>query len=359
MQADQGKIQAHFRAKQYAEAAKLLQSHGEAEGFYELEPQLRAHTHYNLACALALSGRNSEAMAYLGVAIGEGFKDYENLKSDLDLISLRKEPGFTALLAITKARGDFAAILRLHGAYETAQSPAPAPFSYQSSEAPDLVHFRETYHLQDIAGKGNDASRLLNLLRWVHTLVRHDGNSTNPEPRNAMHLLEVCKKEERGINCRMMATILNEACLALGYKARHITCLPLDEKDPDCHVITAVWLVGSQKWIYLDPTFEAYFTDAQGDLLSIAEVRTRLIHGEALNLCKEANWNGQKKDPAQYLSYMAKNLVRLQCPEESAFGYESRKERIGYVELAPLKVPARGNQGVTYIHDPAVFWAKP
>jgi len=359
MQADQGKIQAHFRDKQYAELTRLLQDHADADGFYDLEPELRSHTHYNLACALALSGRKSEALAYLGLAIGEGFKNYENLKTDPDLESLRKESGFAALLAITKTRGDFMTILRRYKAYAGPQADAKAPFIYQPSEDPDLVRFREAYALKEIAGKGNDSSRLLNLMRWVHAKVRHDGNSANPEPRNAMHLLEVCQKEGRGINCRMMATVLSEACLALGYKARHITCLPLDEKDPDCHVITTVWLEGAQKWIYLDPTFEAYFTDADGGLLSIDEVRTRLIQGEPLNLCKEANWNGQKKDPAHYLNYMAKNLVRLQCPQESAFGYESRQERRSYVELGPLNLPPRGRQGVSYIHDPAVFWAKP
>ena len=31
--------------------------------------------------------------------------------------------------------------------------------------------------------------------------------STNPEPKNALNLLEVCSTEKRGINCRMMATL--------------------------------------------------------------------------------------------------------------------------------------------------------
>jgi hypothetical protein len=213
--------------------------------------------------------------------------------------------------------------------------------------------------LESIAGKGDDTSRVLNLLRWVHTQVRHDGNLQAPQPWNALNLLELCKKEGRGINCRMMATILNEACLALGYKSRHITCLPLDKKDRDCHVITAVWLKDLQKWVYLDPTFNVYFTDSQGNLLSIPEVRARMIKGEPLVLSKDADHNGQKEDPAEYLDYMAKNLVRLQCPQQSSFGYESAKEHKAYVELDDVNLAPQNNSGVNYIHDSALFWARP
>jgi hypothetical protein len=157
----------------------------------------------------------------------------------------------------------------------------------------------------------------------------------------------------------MMATVLNEACLALGYKARHITCLPLDEKDPDCHVITTVWVEGLGKWVYLDPTFSGYFTDSKGNLLSIVEVRAGIISGEPLKVSDDLNWNGQKKAPEEYLNYMAKNLLRLQCPQESAFGYESRKGDRFYVELDPLTVPSKGEKGTIYTHDSVAFWARP
>jgi hypothetical protein len=100
---------------------------------------------------------------------------------------------------------------------------------------------RQTYQLESVAESGDDTSRLLNLLHWVHTQVRHDGNNAaNGTPRNAISLIEYCRTQNRGINCRMMATILNEACLSLGYKSRHIICLPLDDKDVDCHVVTVV-----------------------------------------------------------------------------------------------------------------------
>ena len=56
---------------------------------------------------------------------------------------------------------------------------------------------------------------------------------------------------------------------------------------------------------------------------------------------------------------MAKNLVRLQCPQQSSFGYESAKEHKAYVELDDVNLAPQNNSGVNYIHDSAVFWARP
>lgn len=364
LQAENARIQELWKGKGYEEALKILAVRVQSPGFTQLAAETRAGVHYNMACAASLLGRRGEALAYLGVAVGEGLKDWANFSVDSDLDPLRKEPGFLWLEGIVRQRGDFVGILRRFKDYGPAPAPgtAAAPaFAYQAAEAPDLAAFRKTYRLDEVAGKGPEVERLVNLMRWVHAQVRHDGSSKNPEPMNAPHLLEVCRAEKRGINCRMMATILNEAYLALGFKSRQVTCQPLDEKDPDCHVITTVWSNDLGKWLYMDPTMEATFTDGQGHLLSIAEVRERLISGAPLELSKGANWNGRPKSPATYKAYMAKNLVRITCPVESAFGYESRPER-RYATLDALGFPARPARdaaGGLITHAAAAFWARP
>ena len=349
-----------WKEKKIDEAMHIMEKRVASPDFGSLEPDIRASYFYDLACGASRLGRPGEAVAYLGMAVGSSFKNFSHLQSDADLDPIRKDPGFLVLSEMVRLRSvDYLSILRQHADYASNTQTDSVTFTYQSNQIADLTRFRETWHLESIAGNGDDASRVLNLLRWVHTQVRYDGNSKSPEPKNALNLLEVCKKEGRGINCRMMATILNEACLALGYKSRHITCLPLDKKDCACHVITAVWLKDLQKWVYLDPTFNVYFTDPQGHLLSIPEVRARMIGGEPLVLPKDANWNGQKEDPAEYLDYMAKNLVRLQCPQQNSFGYESGKGRKAYVELDDVNVAPQNKSGVNYIHDSALFWARP
>ena len=93
-------------------------------------------------------------------------------------------------------------------------------FEYQSMDNSNLVRIRKDLKLDSIAGNGNEVSKILNLLHWVHNIIRHDGSSNNPTLKNAIDLIKVCKTEKRGVNCRMMATILNECYLSMGIKSR-------------------------------------------------------------------------------------------------------------------------------------------
>jgi hypothetical protein len=363
-QAENARIQELWKEKRFEAALKILTARAQSATFGQLAVETRAGVHYNMACAASLLGRRSEALACLGLAVGEGLKDWTTFSTDTDLDPLRKEPGFLWLEGIVRERGDFVGILRRFKDYGPAPASATAPapaFTYQAPDAPDLAALRKACRLDEVAGSGPEFERIVKVMRWVHAQVRHDGSSKNPEPMNALHLLEVCRAEQRGINCRMMATILNEAYLSLGFKSRQVTCQPLDEKDPDCHVITTVWSNDLGKWLYMDPTMEAWFMDGQGRPLSIAEVRERLISGAPLELAKGANWNGRPENPATYKAYMAKNLVRITCPVESAFGYESRPGR-RYVTLDAAAFPprpARDAAGGHIVHDPAAFWVRP
>ncbi len=56
------------------------------------------HMRYNRACAFALLGRSDEAAAALLVAVERGFRDFEVMRRDPDLASIREHPTFSAIL---------------------------------------------------------------------------------------------------------------------------------------------------------------------------------------------------------------------------------------------------------------------
>jgi hypothetical protein len=249
-------------------------------------------------------------------------------------------------------------------------------FEYQSMDNPNLVRIRKDLKLDSIAGNGNEISKILNLLHWVHNIIRHDGSSNNPTLKNAIDLIKVCKTEKRGVNCRMMATILNECYLSMGIKSRYITCMPKETEFDDCHVINMVYSNDLKKWIWIDPTFDAYVMNEKGELLGLAEVRERLINGKTLILNPEANWNKKNSQTKEYYleTYMAKNLYRLETPLVSEYDSETWKsgKEITYVELLPLdgivQTPQKSEQintktGVKFTHyktnNPNLFWTEP
>lgn len=173
-------------------------------------------------------------------------------------------------------------IYKTGATYNYSDTRSVPKFTYQSMDDPNLIRIRKDLHLDSIAGSGNELSQIFNLMHWVHNLIKHDGNSNNPTLKNAIDLIKVCKAENRGVNCRMLATVLNECYLSMGIKSRYITCMPRETEFDDCHVINTVYSNDLNKWIWIDPTFEAYVMDDEGNLLGIHEVRERLIHGQPL-----------------------------------------------------------------------------
>lgn len=249
------------------------------------------------------------------------------------------------------------------------------PFIYQPPTDSNLIKIRQLFHLDSIAGNGNEISRILNLCHWVHNSVTHDGNSENPDQENAIDLISVCRTENRGINCRMLAVILNECYLSLGMKSRIVTCKPREVDFDDCHVINMVYSNDLKKWVWIDPTFDAYVMNERGELLSIQEVRERLINGKTLILNPDANWNRKfSQTKEEYLfNYMAKNLYRLECSVSSEFNYETwtKGKNVTYIELVPLDgVPETqlskeitNSDGIHITiyktNNPDIFWTKP
>jgi hypothetical protein len=63
----------------------------------KLQPA-NATAHYNLACSLALSRRNSDALRSLRQAIALGYRDFDWMLQDPDLEELKKHPKFADLL---------------------------------------------------------------------------------------------------------------------------------------------------------------------------------------------------------------------------------------------------------------------
>jgi hypothetical protein len=331
---------------------------------------------YNFACTYALVGGRDSAITYLRKSVDAGYSDYRHLLEDSDLVTLHGDTEFTALYDRLRSSFDYLAILSHAGTYDTTDARPFPPFTYQARDDSSLVALRSGLRLDSIAGRGNDVSQVLSLLHWIHNLIPHQGDRNNPEVMNAMSLIQVCRQEGRGLNCRGLSTVLNECYLSLGFASRFVTCLPKDSLgiDPDCHVITMVFVPSLKKWIWVDPTNDAYVMNEKGELLGIDEVRERLVGGKPVILNPDANWNHRSSvTREEYLfSYMAKNLYRLECSVDSRHDLESpgAGRTNSYVILLPCEffaqkpdVSTRKGSSATIMeyrtNNPRLFWAPP
>jgi len=146
--------------------------------------------------------------------------------------------------------------------------------------------------------------------------------------------------------------------------------MPVHENFDDCHVINAVYLTDTKKWVWMDATFEVYLTDEDDNLLGIDEVRMKLIRDEKIIISECINWNGKPYpgDKNTYLhEYMTKNLYRMSAPISSEAGYESGVRKRIYIELVPethenfkdYKKYENVDIEMYFTKDDKLFWQEP
>lgn len=321
-------------------------------------------TYYNMACCYALTGKKKLAIETLRQAIDHNWNNYINLKNDMesgDFVSIAKNKEVIAMLEETRLQQPLAK-LQNAGAYCKENADTFPAFQYQSMDDVNLKELRDYFKLDEVAGNGDEISRIKNLLSFCNKLIVHDGSNYAFAELDAIDLYHYHKVTGKGINCRQMATVMMEMYLAMGFKARLVSCMPMASNDYDSHVINCVWSETLNKWLWMDPSFNAWVMDENGNLLSIAEVRERLVDNRPLVLNEEAIHNGTEKQTVDYYlrTYMAKNLYMIACPMKLMFNAEPRygKPTIDYMQLVPTGFEPYTHPAYT-VHDADIFWAAP
>ena len=364
-----------YRQKDYINTIKILQTvlqefdhlqltKAEQEKYQEMVRTEKSNTYYNLACSYALQNKKKEAVEAFRKAIEHGYKNYRHALTDTDFDAIRSDKRFKQSLK-TIQEYDYLYILRHANGYRKEVTDTLPRFTYQQADDNSLKQTRAFFKLDSVAGNGDEVSKIINILRFVHNSIRHDGGNFGLCESDAVDIYNYHKATGKGVNCRQMAIALNGMYLAMGFPSRFVTCMPKDENDGDCHVINCVYSSELDKWLWMDPTFNAYVKDEYGNLLSIAEVRERMITGQPLYLNEDANWNNENKHTKEsYLdSYMAKNLYWINCVDNSCFNPEGRYRYFGqrYILLLPedFSSPATVGLGKHITHDADYFWQKP
>jgi hypothetical protein len=220
---------------------------------------------------------------------------------------------------------NYIGILKNHRQYSNTDYLSIPDFTYQSDSCSDLSKLRQKYKLDSIAGSGNEFDKQKNLLIWVNRYIKHNAILPLLAIVNTDTLFKTGLKD--GTNCGGLAILLNSVYLSMGYKSRFITCLNDDTVFNDPHSVTIVFSTKFNKWILMDPTYCAYFSDEKSIPLSIEEIRYRLINGLKINLNNEFSLNSisistSAKTANHYYNYIARNMFRFIALLESKFEYD-------------------------------------
>ncbi|MCD8171886.1 MAG: transglutaminase-like domain-containing protein [Alistipes sp.] len=312
--------------------------------------------HILMSESAARNGQTDEAVRYLRAAIEDGCNHLRDI-IDLEALPILTSYGpYNTIVEPMREEADFKGLLRRDHDYRTREGYLPA-FTYAPAGDEGLTSVRRELDLLAVAGSGDELSRIVNILDWVHNTVPHNGARNYRGEPNALAIYQYNKETGNGVNCRMLATMLKDCYLSLGIPARVVTCLPESEEDMDCHVINAVWSETLGKWLWVDPSYAAYITDGEGNMLGIGEVRQRLIDGLPVHVREGANWNhrGPVTDEFYLHQYMAKNLYWIECSVDNGFNSENQ-----YVQLVPHGTEVWNHRPEALrTSDPDYFWQAP
>ena len=280
---------------------------------------------------------------------------------------IKEEPRYKHYASIMFDKFDFRLVLKRCGEYKTDSKN----FTFKYAEPSDtaLIALRKHLKLDSVAGNGDELSKIKNLLSFVHNLITHDGSTpwAVKRPESTVEMVELCKQYNIGATCRQLAILLNECYLSMGIKSRYVTCMPKTYVS-DCHVINSVWSNQLGKWIWVDPTYDAFVMDENDNLLGIAEVRERIRNSQPLKINDYANWNHENNVKKEYYLdyYMAKNLYFIQVGTYFGANMETGNTHpCEYIYLAPSgydtdpEVKLYRAEGINFTTDPATFWQSP
>jgi hypothetical protein len=270
-------------------------------------------------------------------------------------------------------------LLKKHSTFSAKQTgyPVDVSFQYASPIDSNLTKLRHTYDLDAVAGQGSETDRILKLTSWVFQLTGHANEPEIPKELNAINLIRLAQVEHKMINCYMKTVILNEVFLAMGFYSRQTHLLPHANEEDESHFITSVYANSLGKWILMDPDFGVYMTDEKGNILGVAEIRSRLISGKPLVESELGNrqsglvnaWANLYNfiDGSNYTWFLSDFMFKIRCPQNSIFDQASKPERV-YFELIPdgyreelLQAPKITGTGkkIIFINDEGLFWQKP
>jgi len=194
-------------------------------------------------------------------------------------------------------------------------------FLYDNNHA-NYSLLKDKYPIEAVAGDGNDFSKAVNLLHWVSEHIYHKGDYIGKKEHTTLDLLDNAFDKELacGINCVGLAAILSDCLLAIGLKSRQVFIMPCSPYDGDNHVVTQVYVNETRKWVMLDPTFNAYVINENGDYMSLLDIRNRLANQKPVFFNSEAKYNDNvwtDESAKETIEYFAKNVFYFQTCEMS------------------------------------------
>ncbi|MCL7987186.1 transglutaminase-like domain-containing protein [Sphingobacterium sp. lm-10] len=182
------------------------------------------------------------------------------------------------------------------------------------SQEADYVYLRETYKLDSIVQHCHtEFEQIAAIQSWVQSRWVHDGENV-PEYQDAVYILREAEKGRR-FRCVEYATVAQQCLASLGFRTRQLSLMIRDIAEVKWgggHVVNEVYMTDLQKWVFIDPQYDAIIIH-KGVPMNAIELQACLVNGddfELLNPNSLISKEDYKSWIAPYLYYFTVSLQK-------------------------------------------------
>ncbi len=170
------------------------------------------------------------------------------------------------------------------------------------------AQLNEKYNLSDIATADSDFDKAVQILEWLTEHTYYSGMQMKMLNDDTLEILEYSfdKPFNRAINCRYRAIAFADCLVAVGIKAFPVAMV--SSKFTGSHFTCLVYISEEDKWCSFDPSFGCWFTDEEGELLDIFEIRELFLENKE-PVVKGYSFNGKQENFDVYMNSFLKFCV--------------------------------------------------
>lgn len=170
------------------------------------------------------------------------------------------------------------------------------------------TQLNEKYNLSDIATADSDFDKAVQILEWLTEHTYYSGMQMKMLNDDTLEILEYSfdKPFNRAINCRYRAIAFADCLVAVGIKAFPVAMV--SSEFTGSHFTCLVYISEEDKWCSFDPSFGCWFTDEEGELLDIFEIRELFLENKE-PVVKGYSFNGKQENFDVYMNSFLKFCI--------------------------------------------------
>ncbi len=170
------------------------------------------------------------------------------------------------------------------------------------------AQLNEKYNLSDIATAECDFDKTVQILEWLTQHTYYSGMQIKLLKDDTLNILDYSfdKPFTRAINCRYRAIAFADCLVAVGIKAFPV-CM-VSSGFSTSHFTCLVYMSETDKWCSFDPSFGCWFTDDEGNLLDIFEIRQLFLENKE-PIVKGYSFNGEQENLDVYMNCFMKLCI--------------------------------------------------